>query len=47
MPLILFLAGITLLKADTFEEWFLQIEVLGESLYVVRLDLRRYHQQVE
>jgi hypothetical protein len=42
MPLILFYPGITLLKADTFDEWFIQVEILGESLYVVRLDWCRY-----
>ena len=30
-------AGIALLKADDFQDWFLSIEVLGNTLYQVRL----------
>ena len=31
--------GIRLIKADDFEMWLLSLEVLGESLYKVRLSV--------
>lgn len=30
--------GLNLLQADNFERWFISIEVMGESMYVVSLD---------
>lgn len=35
VPFVYQMLGVTLLKADDFETWYLGLEVLGESVYRV------------